>query len=166
MSSLAESSAVTPRWITVFHGPMAEVLVCQGLLESNGFRTHIVDENIKVIDPFITGANAFGVQLQVTEDDVAEAKKVLDYRPLPDEQAESQDRAEERVRELGLRIRWASIIGITAPYALWLARPYFLGVRALGRRPAEHAWTVAALVLSVVLILATLSRFVLPFLLP
>ena len=35
------------RLTTVFSGSMTEVLVCQGLLESNGVPTHILDHNLK-----------------------------------------------------------------------------------------------------------------------
>ena len=151
-----------PRWTTVFYGSMAEVLVRQGLLESNGLPTHILDEHMKVIDPFITGVDALGVQLQVTEDRALEARKMLDYRPPSFEEPDPRELAEERVRGLGLRIRWASILGITAPYALWLARPYFRAVKALGRPPPEHGWTIAALAFSAVLVFVFLSRFFLP----
>lgn len=154
------------RWTTVLHAPMAEALVCRGLLESNGLPTRILDENIKVIDPFITGANALGVQLQVTEDRAVEAKEILDYRPPPDEaqdeRAEPLGPVEKRVRELGFRIRWASILTVTAPYALWLAWPYYLGTRSLDRPPEEHGWTIAAIVYSALLMLGIVGRFVVP----
>lgn len=150
---------IPPRWTTVLRGPMTEVIVCRGLLESNGIPTHVLDENMKVIDPFITGADVFSVQLQVADDHAAEAKEILDYRAPPDPDAEPRDPAEERVRRLGLRLRWASVVTVTAPYALWLAWPYFSAAKRLGRRPAEHGWTIAALVYSVVLILAFVSLF-------
>ncbi|MFN0006508.1 MAG: putative signal transducing protein [Planctomycetota bacterium] len=136
---------------------MTEVIVCRGLLESNGIPTHVLDENMKVIDPFITGADVFSVQLQVADDRAAEAKEILDYRPPPDPEAEPGDPVEERVRQLGLRIRWASVVIFTAPYALWLAWPYFSAAKRLGRRPAEHGWTIGAIVYSAVLIFAILS---------
>ena len=150
-----------PRWTTVFSGSMTEVLVCQGLLESNGVPAQILDQHLKIIDPFITGSDAFNVHLQVTENRAAEAREILDYRPPPDGEAVPRDPAAERVRQLSLRIRWASIVSLTAPFALWLAWPYFAAVRDLGRRPPEHGWTIAALAYSAVLILVILTRFAL-----
>jgi hypothetical protein len=153
------------RWTTVFHGSMAEALVLQGLLESNGVGAHILDQNIKVIDPFITGGSAFDVQLQVTEDRAVEAREILDYRPTREhedggEPLATPDPIEEHVRNLGVRIRWASILLFTSPYALWLAWPYLQGARSLDRPPPEHGWTIAAIVVSALLLLATVARFV------
>ena len=155
------------RSTTVFHGQMSEALVLQGLLESNGVAAHILDENIKVIDPFITGTSAFDVQLQVAEDRAAEAKEILDYRPPredgdDDEAALPPDPVEEYVRTLGIRIRWASVLLFTTPYALWLAWPYFLGTRRLDRPPPEHGWTIAAIVCSALLLVAIVGLFFLP----
>lgn len=158
----ATREASSSRWATVFHGSMAEALVCQGLLESNGVLARILDENIKVIDPFITGGNAFDVQLQVPEPRAPEARELLDYRPEPEEKSEPREPAEERAFQLGLRIRWASILSVTAPYALWLAWPYMTAVKSLGRKPRDHVWTIAALVYSAVLIFVIVALFVRP----
>jgi hypothetical protein len=48
----------------------------------------------------------------------------------------------------------------TAPYALCLALPYFRGVKQLGRRPEDYAWTIAAIGFSFVT-LATILGIVL-----
>lgn len=165
MGSLTyRASAMPARSTTVFHGPMSEALVLQGLLESNGVAAHILDENIKVIDPFITGTGAFDVQLQVPEDRAAEAREILDYRPpredaSDDEGALPPDPVEEHLRRLGFRIRWASVLLFTTPYALWLAWPYYLGSRRLGRPPPEHGWTIAAIVCSALLLFAIVAGF-------
>ena len=155
---------MSPRSTTVFHGPMSEALVLQGLLESNGVEAHILDQNIKVIDPLITGGSAFDVQLQVAEDRAVEASEILDYRPPLGDEGEEEaavpaDPVEEHVRKLGFRIRWASILLFTMPYALWLAGPYLLGARRLDRPPPEHGWTIAAIVCSVLLLLAIVGLF-------
>lgn len=149
------------RWTTVFHGSMGEALVCRGLLESNEVPARILDENIKIIDPMITGANVFDVQLQVPELLATEARELLDYRPAPEEQSEPRDPAEERAYRLGLRIRWASILSLTAPYALWLARPYLAAVKSLGKKPRDHAWTIAALVYSTLVMLVAIQSLAL-----
>lgn len=42
---------------TVFVGPPSEVYVAQSVLHNLGFLTYIANENIKTIDPFVTGLN-------------------------------------------------------------------------------------------------------------
>ena len=147
------------RWITVFRGSMAEGTVCRGLLEANEIPAQILDENIKYIDPFITGRNALDVELQVPSDREAAAREALDYRPPPEEQPEPVEPSEARARKLGDRIRWSSILLVTMPYALWLMGPYLAEVRKLGRRPDGHGWTITAFVMSGVLLVAMVSQF-------
>jgi hypothetical protein len=148
---------MSQRWTTVFHGSMVEAIVCRGLLESNEVPVRILDENIKVIDPFMTGANALGIQLQVPTERESEAREMLDYRPPPEERPEPKTADEQSVRAIANRIRWCSIMGLTAPIALLSAPAYFAGVKRLGRSPDEHRWTIASLVLSAVLVLIFLS---------
>jgi hypothetical protein len=131
---------------TVFSGPMSEVLILQGLLESNGIPTFIPDENMKVIDPFATGANALTVHLQVPRDQALEAKRLLAWRPEPSERpVERAAESGAELERLGTRIRWASLMVWSVPYSLCLSWRYFRGVRRLGRKPASHFWTVASL---------------------
>ena len=52
------------------------------------------------------------------------------------------------VENVGQRIRWSSITVLTAPYALWLAPEYLLGVHKLGRTPRNYGWTLAAIAFS------------------
>jgi hypothetical protein len=136
---------------------MTEVLVCQGLLESNGIPTFIPDENMKVIDPFVTGANALTVHLQVPRGRVFQARHLLAWRPEPDaDRAEAQPAARTDLEKLGIRIRWASLFTPAVPYSIWLAWRYFRGVRRAGKRPEGHFWTVAALAFGVVTFCSTL----------
>jgi len=158
--STHETQTAPRRWVTVSQGSMADVLVLQGLLESNGFPTMLRDMNIKVVDPFITGGNAFAVDLQVPDIDASEALKVLEWRPAGEHPAsvattnepedELEDPAEAAVRALGNRIRFASLLGFSAPYALWLAPRYLRAVQRLGHKPEGHAWTIAAIAFSFV----------------
>ena len=130
---------------------MSEVLVCQGLLDSNGIPTHVLDANMKVIDPFVTGAGALTVQLQVPAEEESNAHEMLAWRPSAGRDGgEILEPADERLRSLGRRICWASITMVTAPYALWLAWSYFRDVKKLGRRPDNFGWTVAAVAYSTV----------------
>lgn len=133
-------------WTTVFSGPMSEVLILQGLLESNGIPTFIPDHNMKVIDPFVTGANALTVHLQVPRDQVFEARRLLAWRPESEEPpVDPVADSGVDLERLGVRIRWASLMVWSVPYSLWLAGRYFRGVRRLGRKPEGHLWTVASL---------------------
>jgi hypothetical protein len=136
-------------WTTVFAGTMSEAIVCQGLLGSNGIHCRILDHNIKVIDPFITGGSALQVELQTPSDSTDRARELLDWRPprLTDGE-ESVVPEQARVEKVGQRIRWSSVTVLTAPYALWLAPEYLLGVRRLGRAPRNHGWTLAAIAFS------------------
>jgi hypothetical protein len=170
--STHETRTAPRRWVTVSQGSMADVLVLQGLLESNGFPTMLRDMNIKVVDPFITGGNAFAVDLQVPDIDASEALKVLAWRPDGEESAaappqavvaaesEMEDSAETAVRALGNRIRFAALLTFSAPFALLLAPRYFRAVRRLGRKPDGHAWTIAALVYAALLLVLAAFAFV------
>lgn len=64
-------------WVTVFGGPMWETIAHQALLDSEGLTTFVADVNTKMIDPFITGAGSFVVELKVPEDQVETALAIL-----------------------------------------------------------------------------------------
>jgi hypothetical protein len=145
-------------WTTVFTGPMSEVLVIQGLLESNGIPIHVLDGNLSVIDPFLKGSNAFDVQIQTPESFAKEAREIVGWRPSGSEtDAERPDPAVSRAEKIGNRIRWASITMVTAPYALCLAPSYFRAIRDLRIKPRNHLWTMAALVFSAALTMILIS---------
>jgi hypothetical protein len=109
----------------------------------------VLDGNIKIIDPFVTGSNAFSVQLQTPEDVAEEARKMVAWRPPPPRTARKEiEPARVRVEKLGLRIRWASITLVTAPIALCMAPAYLLGARKLEPPPRNHGWTLAAIAFS------------------
>lgn len=137
------------QWTTVFAAPMSEAIVCQGLLESNGIQSRILDQNIKIIDPFITGGAALQVELQTPSESADRAREILVWRPPRLTDGEDHVEPEqERIEKVGQRIRWSSITMLTAPYALWLAPGYLLGVRRLGRAPKNHGWTLASIAFS------------------
>ena len=158
MDPTADSDRI--RWITVFTAPMSEAIVCQGLLESNGMPTRILDEHIKFIDPFITGGEAFRVELQTPPEWADKAREVLSWRPprlIDDDDHVEPERA--RVEKIGQRIRWASITILTAPYALWLAPRYLIAAGKLGRTPRNYGWTLAAIAFSCVMTLAAAAVY-------
>ena len=130
----------------MFTAPMSEAIVCQGLLESNGVPTQILNQHLKIIDPFITGGEAFRVELQTPSESAERAREILAWRPprLTDDE-DHVEPEQERVERIGQRIRWASITMLTAPYALWLAPGYVLDASRLGRRPRNYGWTLAAI---------------------
>ncbi len=140
---------MSERLVTVFAGPLWEATVLQGRMEQDGVPAFLPDETIKVIDPFITGANAFDVALRVPANfeeqameiatDWVEASKATDAEPSP----------HDELRHLSRRARWASIWVVTAPYALILACRYLVLCRRYGLRPRDYSYTVAAVLLSV-----------------
>lgn len=141
-------------WTTVFSGPLQEALVCRGLLEANGILTQAVNETLMVVDwGVIGGGDALSVHLQVPEASAGEAREMLAWRPPEAEAGERAEPTNVQAEELGRRIHWASITGITAPYALWLAPQYVRALRGVDRPPKNHGWTLAAIVFSFVVTL-------------
>ena len=65
------------QWITVLTGSHPQVLTVQALLEARGIPTFIPDQTTKVMDPFITGANPFSLDLCVPAEAVGDARRVL-----------------------------------------------------------------------------------------
>ena len=65
------------KFITVFQGPMTDILILQPILEGEGIFTHVANQNIKTIDPFVTGINAFDMDLQVLKKDKERAMEIL-----------------------------------------------------------------------------------------
>jgi len=144
--------------ITIFHGSLAEALVLRGRLEANGVAALLCDENTKIIDPFITGADALSVDLQVSSEAASEAGRILrDRERVPGE--ESAQQAE--LRKLADRIRWASLVTIGAPVAIHLFLFRFVPLsRRLGWRPEGHVFTLGAVAYSLVVILLALALWV------
>jgi hypothetical protein len=166
---------MSQRWITVYNGPMWQVLALEGKLEAEGFTTFVPDRNIKTIDPFITGAGALTIDLMVPQDSAEAARTVLarhgGSEALPDEDAAAPEvelPKAEQLRRLGVRIRWCTLLLLTAPYGLYLAFYYVRAVKRLHIRPTTFALDVAAIVACALLtcVLIALSIFVtgnLPF---
>ena len=68
---------MTPRLVTVatFNQPI-EAHVVKGRLESEGIETFLADEHVISMNPFYSNAVG-GVKVQVAEEDVEEALKIL-----------------------------------------------------------------------------------------
>ncbi|MCA8961559.1 MAG: DUF2007 domain-containing protein [Planctomycetes bacterium] len=174
MEPQAADTQGATEWTVIRTGPIAEVTVLQAVLESEGIPTFVPDQNMKVIDPFITGINAFDVRLMVPRCDAERAverlrdpsetsPEAMEYEEWPDAWGEEPDDAADgesspegessRLRDLearGRRIRWASIALVSSPIALAMAPVYLLETRQLSTRPRGHAYTIAAIIAAAV----------------
>ena len=70
---MADSS----RLVTVFRGSLSEAVLVRALLDGAGLPAFILDEQIKTIDPLITGRDIFEVELQVPEDHGLDAEGMI-----------------------------------------------------------------------------------------
>ena len=140
--------------VTVHTGPIWEVQLLQGRLEADGIPAYIPDAGIKQLQPFLTGAGAFAVRLQVplvaAQQSVVLVKEYIaatrGRRPEDDEaHADDPDAVRlARLTKLGTRVRWAAVATVTAPIAIVLGIRYLLGARRSAVRPPGHGLTVAA----------------------
>lgn len=143
------------RRVTVHTGPIWEMQLLQGRLEIDGIPSYIPDANIEQLDPFLAGAGAFAVRLQVPVRDTQQAAElVVEYiaatrerRPGRDEGdgEDAEARQLARLTKLGIRVRWTAVAAITTPIAIVLGLRYLLGVRRSALRPHGHRLTVFAL---------------------
>ena len=150
---------------TIHRGDFNELLPLQAALNANDLHAFIADQNIKTIDPFITGGSIFQTSLQVPAYEVEQALALLqDLRPSAND-AEESPAADEtgpvedgivRLEALGLRLRWGAVlVGFLAPYSI----PAFISLAiygiaslrylflTLGRpaKPVGHWFTVASI---------------------
>jgi hypothetical protein len=61
----------------VFHGELAEATILRSALEAAGFHTFMEDENMKVTDPFATGASALWVKLLARTEEAPEIEAAV-----------------------------------------------------------------------------------------
>ncbi len=74
----------------VFHGELSEATILRSALESAGFDVFMEDENLKVTDPFATGAGPLWVKLLARLEDEADIRAAIEELrsgdlALPDE---------------------------------------------------------------------------------
>lgn len=146
------------RWVAVFNGPTWEALAVQAQLEGEGIATLVPNRETRVMDPFVTGGDAFSLEVMVPASMSASALTILQPNDLASEPAVVADSA-LRLAKLGLRIRWAAVMTVTAPLALVMGVIYLARVRKLGERPAEHGWNVAAIALAAAFTLAFVTEW-------
>lgn len=144
--------------VVVHAGPLWEVQLLQGMLEEEGIQAFIPDESTKRIDPFITGANPLSTDLVVAKGDAERATALIQRHR---EVAEKRDEGvpphhppteTERLAVLGTRVRWGSILIVTAPFALYWGIQYLWGLRGGVPRPRQHGLTLAAIFLAMIFI--------------
>ncbi len=119
-------------------------MVLRAALESERIPTFTPDEMMKVVDPFITGANPFAVELRVPRQAVAEAQEIVAaLPPLKKVELSGAEREARDVARLSQQVRWCLVI----PLAGWLVGS-FLGFRYLAAAlrlrdfPDHHRTTV------------------------
>ncbi len=143
-------------WTTIESGPLLRMEILRAALDGAGIPSLIPDAAIKVIDPFITGANSFDCRLQVPQEHAAAARElIVEIREEAAEALEAQtgpevdestpeERRERAAIDLGRRVIWASILGFTHPLALYYGY-YYLRDTWGGRKPRGFVITVAAI---------------------
>lgn len=142
--------------VVVHAGPLWEVQLLQGMLEEEGIRAFIPDESTKRVDPFITGANPLAANLVVAKDDAERASALIEKHKEVAEARDAQTPPHhaptetERLARIGTRVRWASIMIVTAPFAIYWGMQYLLGLRGDVPRPRHHGLTIAAIFLALV----------------
>jgi hypothetical protein len=157
------------RWVTVHSGPPWQIELLSGLLEEEGIPTFQPDRTTKVVDPFITGANPLSARLQVAAGDAeraaeilqrAHAQRLMEKETSPDEDGEEGEDPEaitpaEEIEYVSTRTRWAALLVVTAPFAVFYGVLYLLATRDLGLKSKRHGLTIAALILSLLVILGS-----------
>lgn len=142
------------RWSTVALGPQWEMGMLKDVLGEHGIPAMLADVNLKTIDPFSTAPFSLDCQLHVPEGEVERSRSLIDEwkataaASVADEPPPTVE--EQRLAylsDLGRRIRWATVLGLTHPFVLLLAPRYLLGLRHVERRPPQHALTICAIAL-------------------
>ena len=149
------------RLVTVHAGPLWEVHLLQGQLEALGVPSFVHEDSTIPYDPF-AGLNPLGTSLQVQEEYADRAMALIERNQKVAEQQDPEASSNEfpttvdPEARLGRRIRYASLLFVTAPLALAMGVVYLWRLRPGGSRPQRHGLTLAAIVLSVPLTLALL----------
>ena len=159
------------RMVTVHAGPAWDVELLAMQLDEVGIASFLPDKMTKAVDPFITGANPLESRLQVRAVDAERAAEVVEaaresLRPAAlegddeddDEEDDEYDMTpEEEVEYLATRTRWAALMGITLPFALFSGWLYLKGCKEYGLRSKAHGLTLAAFGLAVLSVLVPIG---------
>lgn len=136
--------------VPVFSGDYARAVLVRSALEANGIEAFIPNENIRVADPFMTGANALDVTLVVAAHRADAAAEVLaglgDHsREVARREAETggpDDHERARLAVLGRRIRFGVCCVVTLPLAAWYGVQYLSASARSGIAPPDHGLNV------------------------
>ena len=144
--------------VPVYRGPLPEILALRASLGAEGIETVIRNENIKSIDPFITGGAIFDATLLAPEDAAQEAaRSIRELRGRHDDSERATEAASEpsRAEALGKRIRWSCAAFLFAPLALYLTPAYLREARK--GQPPGHGSTLFAIAVACVEVLAMVA---------
>jgi hypothetical protein len=136
----------------VYAASLPELQVLRSSLEALGYDILLADEHIKTWDPFVTGGNVFGSRLMAPASQAQEVRRTIqelkDQPSVGDENAE--DDRETEIEDIGRRIRWHGVIGLTAPWGVVSGVRYLSRCRRLSVMPRGHVLTIAGIVWCVV----------------
>jgi hypothetical protein len=154
---------MSSRWVALMQGSIPEVITLQASCESIGIPTWVPDMNLIQADPFIRGGNALALQLFVPEDRLADAlsfkEGVEEVRAAHVARRDADGGALARLETLGKRVRWCSVLGVTAPFGIWLGVRYLREAHASPVRPTNHAHTVVAFWVSILMTLVLVAAY-------
>jgi hypothetical protein len=136
----------------VYVAPLSELHVLRSSLEALGYDILLADENIKMWDPFVTGGSIFDSRLMAPASQAQEVRQTIqelkDQVPVTDEAA--GDDASAEIEDIGRRIRWHSVIGLTAPVGIVSGARYLSRCRRLSVTPRGHLLTIVGIAWCVV----------------
>ena len=69
---------MTPPLINVFVGPAWRAIAIQALLQEAGFMAFVPEQNLRTLDPFAAGGDAFSLAVQVPADSADAAREVVE----------------------------------------------------------------------------------------
>jgi hypothetical protein len=103
----------------VFQGEVHEATLLRSALEAEGFETFIQDENIKVVDPFVTGASPLQAKLLARTEEGAEVAAAIEElksgeHALDDEAevGETEEGPAQHSRKVSVSTLWWILIAV------------------------------------------------------
>lgn len=157
--------------VTLELGPTWKMQLLCGVLEDRGVPAFVEDTNLKLIDPFITGALSLDARLKVPEEALVAAREALEEArrdgldmdlsseverefaaehgaELGVEHEESPSvasRAGVELAELGRRLRWAALLFWLHPFVFLYGARYLRGLSRAKQVPVGNRNTLLAL---------------------
>ncbi len=113
-------------------------------LQSEGLRTFVPDQNVRILEPWKTGGNVFELRVLVAREDFERARELLELdgaaanEELRVPPEDVPDPRLVRARRLGEGLIIAAALVCTAPIALFIAPRYFGLVKQVGVAPRRY----------------------------